>query len=336
VITTIYVWINRAYRHSIFSCLLSRYSLDRLPDMNHNDYNEKSSTVCLDAAEVKRIREGQKLTQLYVSKVIGITTDTISRWENNRYPTIRRENALKLAEALEVPLDDILLKPVDELAGSGHPVQKTAPVIWILLVFFALATLFVSLFFLAKAPPLPVLVTAERLLPDFAGPGSSIPIQISLTHRANNVGIILREHFPKGWKIVQANPPASSMDNVNGVARWIIKAGDDRDRVVYLVQVDSASRLDSEVRFQGEIVASKEGNQSALPIQGESTIAVASVHWADTDGNGQIDDGEMLEASFTIEDMEGVYIDWEGLEKLWDAGSYLWDGSKKKFLPQSE
>jgi len=304
--------------------------------MNHNDYNEKSSTVCLDAAEVKRIREGQKLTQLYVSKVIGITTDTISRWENNRYPTIRRENALKLAEALEVPLDDILLKPVDELAGSEPPTQKKGPIILILLVLLALAALFVSLFFLAKSPPLPVLVTAERILPDFAGPGSSIPIQISLTHRANNVGIILREHFPKGWKIVQADPPASSLDNVNGISRWIIKAGDDRDRVVYLVQVDSSSILDSEVRFQGEIVASKEGNQSAVPIQGESTIAVDAVHWADTDGNGQIDDGEMLEASFTIEDMEGVYIDWEGLEKLWDAGSYLWDDRKEKFLPQSE
>jgi len=65
---------------------------------------EKSSAVCVDAAVVKRIRESRRLTQLYVSKVVGVTTDTISRWENNRYPTIRRENALKLAEALEVPL----------------------------------------------------------------------------------------------------------------------------------------------------------------------------------------------------------------------------------------
>ncbi len=302
--------------------------------MNLNNYDEKSSTVCLDAAEIKRIRERQKLTQLYVSKVVGITTDTVSRWENNRYPTIRRENALKLAEALDVSLDDILLKPVDELAGSEHTVQKIAPAIWLLLVSFALVALFVSLFFLAKSPPLPVLVTAERILPDFAGPGSSIPIQINLTYRAENAGIILRENFPRGWKIVQANPPASSLDNVNGVARWIIKAGDDRDRVVYLVQVDSASSLNSEASFQGEIVASKEGNQSAVPIHGENMIAVAAVHWADTDGDGRIDDAEMLDGSFTIEDMEGVYIDWGDLEKLWDAGSYLWNDRKKKFLPQ--
>ncbi len=304
--------------------------------MNQNKYGEKSSTVCLDAAVVRRIREGQNLTQLYVSKVIGITTDTISRWENNRYPTIRRENALKLADALGVSLDEVLFKPVDELVGSGPPVKKITPVIWLLLILFALLALFASLFFFAKSPPLPVLVIAERILPNYAGPGSSIPIQISLTPRAKNVGIILREHFPKGWKLVQANPPASSLDNVNGVARWIIKAGDDRDRVVYLVQVDSTSRMNTEANFHGEVVASRNGKQSAVPVHGEDVIAVDAVHWADTDGNGRIDDGEMLDGSFTIEDMEGVYIDWEGLEKLWDAGSYVWDDSKKKFIPQSE
>ena len=65
-------------------------------------------TVCLDGAAVRRVREEKKLTQLYVAKVVGVTTDTISRWENNRYPSIKRENALRLAEALEVPVEEIL------------------------------------------------------------------------------------------------------------------------------------------------------------------------------------------------------------------------------------
>jgi hypothetical protein len=68
---------------------------------------------------------------------------------------------------------------------------------------------------------------------------------------------------------------------VNGVARWIIKAGDDRERVVYLVQVDTAARINSEGSFQGEIVGSNEGSKSAVPIQGENKITVAEVHWAD-------------------------------------------------------
>ena len=302
--------------------------------MNQNNYDDKSSTICIDATEVKRIREGQQLTQFYISKVVGVTTDTISRWENNRYPTIRRENALKLAEALEVPLADILLKPVEDSLEGELPSQTMSPVLWLVIVALVVVALLALFSFFTKSPVLPAVVTAERILPDFAGPGSSIPVQIRLTHRAKSGGIIIREYFPKGWKLVQANPPASSLDNVNGVARWIIKAGDDRDRVVYLVQVDPTAKSDTKESFQGEIVASREGNQSAVPIQGENVIAVAPVHWVDADGNRQIDDGEMLEGSFTIEDMAGVHIDWHDLEELWDAGSYSWDDQKMKFLPQ--
>src|SRR6266702_3178773 len=66
------------------------------------------ASVAIDGAAIKTIRETKKLTQLYVASVVGVTTDTISRWENNRYPTIKRENAEKLAGALEVELADIL------------------------------------------------------------------------------------------------------------------------------------------------------------------------------------------------------------------------------------
>jgi transcriptional regulator with XRE-family HTH domain len=302
--------------------------------MNQSHYDEKSSTVCLDAVVVKRIRENQQLTQLYVSKVVGVTTDTISRWENKRYPTIRRENALKLAEALDVPLVDIINKPAIEQAENELPSSGKSPLSWLLIAFLLLIFILVLFSLLTKSPSLPATVTAERILPDFAGPGSSIPVQIRLTHRARSGGIILREYFPKGWKIVQANPPTSSLDNVNGVARWIIKAGDNRDRVVYLIQVDSTSKLNSEEVFHGEVVASNKGNQSAVPVLGESKIAVAPVHWVDADGNGRIDDGEMLEGSFTVEDMAGVHIDWQDLEDLWDAGSYTWDQGKGKFLPK--
>ena len=137
----------------------------------------------------------------------------------------------------------------------------------------------------------------------------------------------------QGWKITQAHPPGSSLDNVHGIARWIIKAGDVRDRVVYLVQVDTEAKLDSEQAFQGEIVASSEGSQSAVPILGDSSVSVAPVHWVDTNADGRIDDVEMLEGSFTIEDMAGVHIDFGDLEELWDAGSYTWNRQKNLFVP---
>ena len=304
--------------------------------MEQNHYQDNLSTVCIDAAELKRIREQMQLTQLYVSKVVGVTTDTISRWENNRYPTIRRANALKLAEALEVPLDDLLLKPTDESEEAISPEKKNSPIIWGMSALLIVVALVAVTSLLTESPPPPATVTAERILPDFAGPGSSIPVQIRLTHRAQSSGIIIREYFPKGWKIIQAHPPASSLDNIHGVARWIIKAGDNRDRVVYLVQADPAAKENVEEGFQGEIVASREGSQSAVPIQGEATILVGPVHWADANGDGRIDDVEMLEGSFTIEDMAGVHIDWNDLEDLWDAGSYSWNTKKRRFVPVIE
>src|SRR5512145_1266747 len=71
-------------------------------------FTEVPASVCLDGGILKRIREEKRLTQLYVASVVGVTTDTISRWENNRYPTIKRDNAEKVAMALEVPLEEIL------------------------------------------------------------------------------------------------------------------------------------------------------------------------------------------------------------------------------------
>ena len=304
--------------------------------MNHAGYEDRASTVCIDATEVKRIREGAQLTQLYVSKVVGVTTDTISRWENNRYPTIRRENALKLAEALEVKLDDILLKPAAEELRAENLPQKKSPFVWLSFAVLLCIAIFVIGSLVSQPPPPPVAVTAERLLPVYAAPGSTIPVQIRLTHRTQSGGVILREYFPAGWKIIQANPPASSLDNVHGVARWIIKAGEDRDRVVYLVQVDPQTKLESEQGFQGEVVASREGSQSAIPVQGESSVRVAPVHWVDANGDGRIDDAEMLEGSFTIEDMSGVHIDFDDLENLWDAGSYRWDKVKGVFIPDPD
>src|SRR4051794_38221369 len=77
--------------------------------------------VAIDGARIRTIREAKRLTQLYVASVVGVTTDTISRWENNRYPSIRRDNAEKLAGALEVTLDEIVRKEDPEVAPTLPP-----------------------------------------------------------------------------------------------------------------------------------------------------------------------------------------------------------------------
>ena len=45
--------------------------------------------VKIDGARVRRLREQKGLTQLYVATAVQVTTDTISRWENKRYPSIK-------------------------------------------------------------------------------------------------------------------------------------------------------------------------------------------------------------------------------------------------------
>ena len=60
--------------------------------------------VKIDGSKVRQIREQKGLTQLYIATAVDVTTDTVSRWENKRYPSIKKENGLRLAEALEVPL----------------------------------------------------------------------------------------------------------------------------------------------------------------------------------------------------------------------------------------
>ena len=291
-----------------------------------------NTTVSLDGTALKRLREEQKLTQLYVSKVVGVTTDTISRWENNRYPSMRRENALKLAEALEVDLEELLFKPESPTEAPPPPGSRLP---WILLAVMATLLLIAAGIMLMRYdtnPQGPATVTAERILPNFAAPGSVIPVRIQLTHRAEETGFILREYLPKGWKLIQSNPPASSIDNDSGIARWIIKSGDLRERIVYLVQVDRTTKPDSAAVLQGEVVAGS-GEGKAVAIQGAGKITVSPAHWADQNGDNVIDDGEMLQASYTVDEMAGVHIDWFELERLWSAGSYKWHEGQGKFVP---
>jgi transcriptional regulator with XRE-family HTH domain len=295
---------------------------------------ETSASICLEGAVLKRLREEKRLTQLYVSKVVGVTTDTVSRWENNRYPSMRRDNAQKLAEALEVPLEELLRRPAAAAENTPPPKNLLPLVITSLLAVVVMAgLLMLVLWQTERQSPPPASITAERVLPHFAAPGSDIPVQVKLTQRAGDSGFILREYLPKGWKLLQANPPASSVDNDNGIVRWIIKVDDARDRIVYLVQVGGMAAAGSYGIFQGEVVAGAADVKIAVPVHGDGRVAVAPVLWADQNGDGRIDDSEMLQASYTVDDMAGIKIDWLELEHLWNAGSYRWDDRKQIFLP---
>lgn len=295
-------------------------------------------TVCLDGSAVRRIREEKKLTQLYVAKVVGVTTDTISRWENNRYPSIKRENALRLAEALETPVEDILQGgtgacTVLELPSPPPPPSRRLlyRVVSAVLVLFAVAA---GYYLLQRQQSPAGNLLAERFLPGFAAPGSLIPVLVRLEAGAEMKGFILREHFPPGWKLIEASPPPSSLDNEEGTARWIVKPGEDRRLIAYLLRVDAGASLGKQIVFTGEVVANPNGRSDPSVVSGDASIRIARFQWADLNGDGVIDDAEMLQASETIDRMQGIHIDWSQLEDIWAAGSYRWDDKKERFVPQ--
>ena len=90
--------------------------------MANGTYPDINQMIKIDGGKIRRLRESKGLTQLYLATYVGVTTDTISRWENKRYQTIKQGNALKLAEALEVALDEIL----DTEQVGQEPQAKTA------------------------------------------------------------------------------------------------------------------------------------------------------------------------------------------------------------------
>ena len=148
--------------------------------MEHLDEKTEKSplpVVPIDGSKIKTIREAKKLTQLYVANVVGVTTDTISRWENNRYPAVKRDNAEKLAAALEVDLAEIV-KSEEQKGETGEESLPPRPAghrrAWVIACAAVLITLVV--FFLYRQ--MFAIPGAERNLPTFGAPGETIPVQI--------------------------------------------------------------------------------------------------------------------------------------------------------------
>ena len=292
-------------------------------------------SVAIDGESVRRIREEKRLTQLYVSKVVAVTTDTVSRWENNRYPTIMRDNALKLAEALEVDLVDILKQEEEiEVTDTTSPVGKTKRKQWIYLLLILCVGL-VGLFFLLQqvnSPAVPVL-QAKRLLPTYVAPGSHVLIQAEISAEKPLKGMILKETFPPGWRLLESQPEISHLDTDAGIARWIFRKPLLTTRVYYLLAVPGNIHSGSDLKITGELIANPEGQRFSTLLQSVGTMQVQPFHWADRNGDQIIDDVEILELSDLTEEAESLHLDWDLIEMIWETGAYRWSAEKKQFIP---
>ncbi len=299
---------------------------------NTADKQEKSlsPSVAIDGEKIRAVREAKKLTQLYVANVVGVTTDTISRWENNRYPTIKRENAEKLAGALEVELADILkgeeaAKPGDEkLQPEGRRWKGAALLIGV----FAIAVVIILIFGWPSSQ-----TAAVRKLPQFAAPGQIIPVQIKVSRtKSNRDGFIIKERFPKGWRLVASLPPPAAWRADAEEVNWLIPGGSAPVTISYTVLVSPQASLNTSTEFSGAMVAHAEEASRSEAIGGDRIIKVAGIHWADTNGDGRIDDNEIMPAYYVTEGMKGLGLDWKTIEAIWSARGYSWDQRRKEFV----
>lgn len=292
--------------------------------MERNAEKSPLPVVAVDGARIKTVREEKKLTQLYVASVVGVTTDTISRWENNRYPTIRRDNAEKLAAALEVDLDQILrgeepAGPEPEAPAAGKNNRGRM----LLLVLAVAGVIIAGLWYWRHQPVVPMVA---RKLPRFAAPGAMIPVQLRIDRKdASAGGVIIKERLPAGWRLVSALPPATSSRGSAEEVKWLIPPGKDAIIISYVVQVPPYAELKTTALFEGEIVARDDETTRKGVAGGDRALTVAGVHWADLNGDNRIDDDEIMPAYYLTEEMKGLPLDWKTIENLWSGTGYRWD-----------
>jgi transcriptional regulator with XRE-family HTH domain len=285
------------------------------------------STVNVDGGAIKLLREQQSLTQLYVAKMVGVTTDTISRWENNRYPTIKRINAERLAEALEVSIDDILSNAAENLtasnAGNRHLLRK----LWLLIGAMVCLSLGLLLLWLFSLPE----IKSERVLPSYGAPSAIIPVQLRLS--GAGVRGVVRETLPRGWSFIAASPQPDSVDPETGLIRWIVQLDEKPFEIYYLVKVPTGFPLNQMAAFDGELIAHAPTGRNRCELIGANKLVVAKIHWADLNGDGLIDDDEMLDASYLSENMPNLPLDLDAVEELWIEEQYYWNDELLRFVP---
>jgi transcriptional regulator with XRE-family HTH domain len=286
--------------------------------------------VAIDGTKIRSIRETKKLTQLYVASVVGVTTDTISRWENNRYPTIKRENAEKLAAALDTDLADILLtEEVKATDIDSSPPARKSGFKMLMLTLSAVAVIFGMVLYSRQVPEVPAL---ERKLPRFAAPGEIIPVQLKISRwDSTATGLIIKERLPAGWRLVASLPTPSTPHGRSDEVKWLIPSGSGLLTISYTAQVSPAAALKTSATFNGEIIARNDGMTRKGDCGGDQTVNVAGVHWADRNGDGRIDDDEIMPAYYLTEEMKGLDLDWKTTEMLWSGKGYHWNAQSRHF-----
>jgi len=331
--------------NGIAPCVCSIF--ERLPVQ---DSIQPMTSVKIDGSAVRRLREENELTQLYLATVVGVTTDTISRWENNKYPAIKLENAQKLAQALGVALEEIQeqQKEVeqDEVDAdkSDEKLAQRAPVSPIKKGITSRR----NLFFTAGVVVLAALIAggihllhknkesvvwATRTVPLHTAPGLPFPVIVRLVaDDPIDIPILLRETISGKAvaKSIQAGE-GKSVQDFGATPRWIGRLTHGQAVFLYMVYPEKELVNGEKLTIAGDCISGK-SEKNAAEIEGPGTVEITGFHWADTDKDFVITDNEILDA-YELYSSGNVEVDFHDLEMLWLAGGYKWNEQTMALVP---
>ena len=305
--------------------------------MSEQTYPGPSQMVKIDGSRVRSLRESKGLTQLYIATVVGVTTDTISRWENKRYPSIKEENAIKLAEALEVSLEQVLEKKEEPSTLDDTPaiavsqpkkMQPNRILLWLLIL---IVVLLLPLIWYSLNQPPPITIFATRLLPPHIPAGQPFPVVIQVTTKQQDpISLIIKEVLPEGCEPIVSAPPFTSFDKKTGSLKWISRTTGQVTTFVYL-----AKNLDIEpetpLRFNGSVTL-RDKKSSETAIAGSLILPIAEFHWADANRDNRVEDNEILAGYDTFSALDSINYDWQKIDEIWSGASYYWDGKTKEYV----
>jgi transcriptional regulator with XRE-family HTH domain len=298
--------------------------------------------VRISGTGVRRLREEQELTQLYLATAVGVTTETISRWERKETPTVKKENGLKLAEALGVSLEKILAPMEEVLEESAETVslsgQASVPSVLVPAAFrkkviwataLLLGVFLLLLFFLSRTGNEVTPLAARRIMPAHVVAGHPFPVVIAVTSGSGkNFSLLLKEELPAGSRLLRTVPQATVVDS--NFLKWIDKNGSGERVFAYLVILGTDGGGEDSFSFKGSLLV-RHSSRSEIQVSGRSRIRLLSFHWADSDRNNVIDDEEFLAVYDDFGRLEGLGVDVEEVESIWMGSGYRWDAGNTVF-----
>lgn len=303
-----------------------------ITDQN-NTSRSPSSRVSIDGGRIKYLRESKGFTQLYIATFLGVTPDTVSRWENRKYPTVKWENVTKLAEALQVDVSEILDTGQEE---SGEPEKTittgkrsfagshriTSAIILVSMIFLCIAGYFI----LQTINKRNVTIRATRFLPKHIPAGQKFPVVIRVESNNNQpFSFIFQERLPENYVILKGLPEIASQDPKQNTFKWICNAPKTPFYLAYLVQAASPEKTPAgSLLFTGEIKADRALGVKQM-VSGDSKLELSDYHWADSNSDGKIDDDEILLVFSSADVLKRIGVDLESIKNIWSVGGYEWN-----------